>query len=77
MTETACDICGKKMHNPVRGYSPGKGVDYMTHLNRDFCMDCNDKLNLEVRSRRFAQERYVLQEAQRIYTDTLFEMCKD
>ena len=75
MTVIVCDACGKEMPNAVRGDSVGKGVDYITYMDKDFCVDCYDELEFTVRKISRQRDPFVLGENKEIVRQVVEQMC--
>ncbi len=76
MTIVTCDMCAKQMPDAVRGDSPGKGVDYITHMNADICIDCFDELVFTVTKITRQRDPFVLSENQEIVRQVIDQMCE-
>ena len=77
MTVIVCDACGKEMPNAARGDSPGKGVDYITYVDKDFCIDCYDELEFTVRKISRERDPFVLEENKEIVRQVAEQMCSN
>lgn len=76
MTVVTCDVCGKEMPGAVRGDSPGKGVDYITYMGRDICVDCYDEIVFTVAKITRRRDPFVLSENQEIVRQVIEQMCE-
>ena len=76
MTVVTCDVCGKKLSPARRGDSPGKSVNYVTHLDKDICADCSDEVDFNLRRLTRHRDPFVLLECKDIHTQLVQQMCK-
>ena len=75
MTIIECDVCHKQMPGGTRGDSPGKGVDYITFVDRDLCIDCYDDMVVTVRGITRQRDPFLFGENQQIYKQVIEQMC--
>jgi hypothetical protein len=76
MTFVNCDVCGKRMSPAHRGDSPGKGVTYVTYLDKDICAECSDEVDFNLRRLTRTRDPFVLGECKDIHTQLVTQMCK-
>lgn len=76
MTTVTCDVCGKKVTPATRGDTPGKGVNYVTYLDKDVCADCADEVDFNLRRLTRGRDPFVLGECKEIHTQLVNQMCK-
>ena len=76
MTMVSCDVCGKKISAHNRGDTPGKGVGYITYLDKDICPDCQDEVDFNLRRLTRSRDPYALTDAKSIHTQLVNQMCK-
>jgi hypothetical protein len=76
MTIVTCDVCGKKLTPARRGDTAGKGVNYVTYLDRDICAECADEVDFNLRRLTRHRDPFVLVECKDIHTQLVQQMCK-
>jgi hypothetical protein len=76
MTIVTCDVCGKKLTPARRGDTPGKGVSYVTYLDRDICSECADEVDFNLRRLTRHRDPFVLLECKDIHTQLVQQMTK-
>jgi hypothetical protein len=76
MTAIICDICGKKLAPASRGDTPGKGVNYVSYLDKDFCVECSDEVDFNLRRLTRTRDPLALADAKAIHVQLVQQMCK-
>ncbi|MDR2079927.1 MAG: hypothetical protein LBP74_09435 [Treponema sp.] len=65
MKTLTCDVCGKKLDNPIAGRN------YFHVTNRDICEACHDTLELVVKPQIRAKQPFAYDWYAHLYTDTI------
>ncbi len=69
MTAIFCDVCKKEV--------PGarKDINYVTILDKDLCLSCEEKLRIAMRQHTAAVRPVAFKNYQEVMSKTLLKMC--